>query len=379
MDARRLALDALMEVERGAQADSYLRRAGRQLDARDAALATELTYGVLRRRRQLDWLIEKAASRPLASIQPPIVLQILRLGVYQMRFLNRIPAHAAVNESVELVKRVKRHGAAGFVNAVLRRIPGLPHPWPSAALEYSLPDWLAAKWAARFGPESFAKLGSVTLKEPRVWVRVPPGQAAPEDFIPGELPGAFRSPSGETLGFRRMDVGAQSLVPLLGLRPGMRFLDVCAAPGNKTAQALESGAVAVACDASAKRLKDFLAPGCPRVQADAAMPLPFGPVFDRILVDAPCSGTGTLARNPEIRWRIQPEDLSQYAERQRAILRNALACLKPGGRLVYATCSLEEEENEQVVRAVAGDRLRESSLRVPGIAPGDGFFAAVVE
>jgi 16S rRNA (cytosine967-C5)-methyltransferase len=111
---------------------------------------------------------------------------------------------------------------------------------------------------------------------------------------------------------------------------------------------------------------------------DATRELPFGPVFDRILVDAPCSGTGTLGRNPEIRWRIQPEELLQYAERQRAILRNALACLKPGGLLVYATCSLEQEENEEVVQAVAPERVCETSLRIPGVVPGDGFFAALL-
>jgi 16S rRNA (cytosine967-C5)-methyltransferase len=379
MDPRRLALDALMEVDRGAQADAILRRAGRQLDARDAALATELTYGVLRRRNQVDWLIEKAATRPLDAIQPPIVLQVLRLGVYQMRFLTRIPMHAAVNETVELVKRVKRHGAAGFVNAVMRRIPQRPKPWASPALEYSLPLWLAERWMARFGAETMEKLGPATLREPWVWVRVPPGSEVPANWKPSGVAGAYVARDGETHGFRRMDIGAQSLLPLLDLQPGQRFLDVCAAPGNKTAQALESGVVAVACDSSGRRLREFLLPDCPRVQADAAQPLPFGPVFDRILVDAPCSGTGTLGRNPEIRWRIQPEELALHADRQRAILRNALACLKPGGQLVYATCSLEPEENEEVVQAVAADRVRQTALRIPGVDPGDGFFAALLQ
>ncbi len=284
-----------------------------------------------------------------------------------------------MHETVELTKRMKRHGAAGFVNAVMRRIPQRPKPWPDASLEFSLPGWLAERWVARFDAATLEKIGEATLREPRVWLRVPPGAPVPESFRPGDVPGAYYTKDGETHGFRRMDAGAQSLIPLLELQPGQRFLDVCAAPGNKTAQALESGVWAVACDASGKRLRELLVEGCPRVHLDAAQPLPFGPVFDRILVDAPCSGTGTLGRNPEIRWRIQPEDLAAYAERQRAILRNALACLKPGGRLVYATCSLEPEENEQVVEAVAAGRIRQSSYRLPGVDPGDGFFAAALE
>jgi 16S rRNA (cytosine967-C5)-methyltransferase len=372
-------LEALLEVDRGAQADAVLRRAGRTLDARDTALATELTFGVLRRRRQLDWLIERAATRPLSAIQPVMVLQILRLGVYQMRFLTRIPAHAAVHETVELTKRMKRHGAAGFVNAVMRKIPQRPKPWADASLEFSLPGWLAERWASRFDAATLEKIGEAMLREPRIWLRVPSGAAVPESFRPGDVPGAYYAKDGETHGFRRMDAGAQSLIPLLELQRGHRFLDVCAAPGNKTAQALEAGVLAVACDASGKRLRELLVEECPRVQLDATRPLPFGAVFDRILVDAPCSGTGTLGRNPEIRWRIQPEDLPAYAERQRAILRNALACLKPGGRLVYATCSLEPEENERVVEAVAAERVRQTSYRLPGVDPGDGFFAAVLE
>ncbi|MGC4054675.1 MAG: hypothetical protein QM757_37980 [Paludibaculum sp.] len=134
---------------------------------------------------------------------------------------------------------------------------------------------------------------------------------------------------------------------------------------------------AVACDASATRLRTFLAP-CPRVQLDAGKALPFGRVFDRILVDAPCSGTGTLARNPEIRWRLTPEEIGGQADRQIRILRKALACLRPGGRLVYSTCSLEPEENKEVVNRVAASRVQRVVQRLPGRDPGDGFFAAVL-
>jgi 16S rRNA (cytosine967-C5)-methyltransferase len=180
-------------------------------------------------------------------------------------------------------------------------------------------------------------------------------------------------------GARRQDIGAQTVVPLLELQSGQRFLDLCAAPGNKTAQALETpGLTVVACDSSQARLAAFHATGADLVRLDASHALPFGPVFDRILVDAPCSGTGTLGRNPEIRWRLVEGDIRKHAERQRRILRNALHCLKPGGRLVYSTCSLEREENEEVVRAVAPDRIRAERLRVPGRHAGDGFYAAVL-
>jgi 16S rRNA (cytosine967-C5)-methyltransferase len=162
----------------------------------------------------------------------------------------------------------------------------------------------------------------------------------------------------------------------------MTVLDVCAAPGNKTAQALAAGGRVVACDRYEKRLAEvpaaagpFWRAGAARVAADAAVPLPFSRGFDRVLVDAPCSGTGTLGRNPEIKWRLAEGDLAAFQERQRAILANAMACVAPGGRLVYATCSLEPEENENVVE---GWRVQETMLRLPGRDAGDGFFAAVI-
>ena len=165
-------------------------------------------------------------------------------------------------------------------------------------------------------------------------------------------------------------------MPLLDLEAGQTFLDLCAAPGNKTAQALECGVRAVACDLHLRRLARMKELGCDFVVLDGTRPLPFAARFDRILVDAPCSGTGTLARNPEIKWRLRPADVADLHASQTALLRNALKLLAPGGRLVYSTCSLEREENEEVVEAVApGARLWR---RLPGVHPGDGFFAAVL-
>jgi 16S rRNA (cytosine967-C5)-methyltransferase len=166
-------------------------------------------------------------------------------------------------------------------------------------------------------------------------------------------------------------------VPLLKLEAGETFLDVCASPGNKTAQALETDVRAVACDLHLSRARLVREQGIPVVALDARKPLPFNRRFRKILVDAPCSGTGTLARNPEIKWKLEQEDFADLQERQIAILRNALEHLEPGGLLVYSTCSLEREENEDVV-AASGARIMETMQRIPGRDPGDGFFAAVL-
>jgi 16S rRNA (cytosine967-C5)-methyltransferase len=183
-------------------------------------------------------------------------------------------------------------------------------------------------------------------------------------------------------GVRLQDISSQAIVPLLDLSPGQKYLDLCSAPGNKTLQALETPlGLAVACDISEKRIRE-VPPVCPRVVLDATEPLPFGIRFDRIFIDAPCSGTGTLARNPEIKWRLQPEELIRFRDKQTAILRQALQLLALGGKLVYATCSLEREENEDVVQNLLREdrRLvcRQELWRLPGREEGDGFYAAVL-
>jgi 16S rRNA (cytosine967-C5)-methyltransferase len=191
-----------------------------------------------------------------------------------------------------------------------------------------------------------------------------------------EVAGAY---VGNTDGGQQVqDISAQAIVPLLELQPGQTYLDLCSAPGNKTAQALETAVRAVACDVSAERLQLVRKVGIPLVALDATRPLPFAGRFDRILVDAPCSGTGTLRRNPEIKWKLQPDDIEDLQGRQVAILRNALAVLAPGGRLVYSTCSVEPEENEAVPAFAGLGRVRHTLQRIPGRDRGDGFFAAVI-
>jgi 16S rRNA (cytosine967-C5)-methyltransferase len=342
--ARTAAFDVLRKVETGGYASDLLRAV--PLDTREAGLASEIVFGVLRYRAQLDYLIEYFSGR-WQKLDPEVRIA-LRMGIYQLRYLERIPAHAAVGESVALVKRAKKTSAAGFVNAVLRKVSRDPMEWPSREVELSCPEWLLARWTQHYGAELAAGIARAALQEPEKYTR----------------------------GGRVQDIGAQSIVPLLRLEPGQSFLDLCAAPGNKTAQALECNVCAFATDVYFHRLVQMKDVTPNLIVLDGEQPLPFRRKFDRILVDAPCSGTGTLARNPEIKWRLQPADLQDLQRRQEALLSNARAALAPGGLLVYSTCSLEPEENEQVV---AGVPVVETMQRIPGRDPGDGFFAAVIK
>ncbi len=376
--ARIAAFDVLLRVERGAHADDLLREHTRGLTSRDAALAYEIALGVLRRQAQLDFLLRHFSGRDPARLDPQVRIA-LRMGLYQLRFLDRVPAHAAVGESVDLVKRARKASAAALVNAVLRKASGEMPPWPDRATELSLPTWLLERWDRFYGPDVAEKMAKAALEPPETWVRFC-GDHPPEGVVlePTDVAGAWRLIAGDPAGLRIQDISSQSVVPLLELQPGLSFLDLCAAPGNKTAQALEYGVRAIACDISPLRLAPLQSLGCPRVVLDASRPLPFRRRFDRILLDVPCSGTGTLARNPEIKWRLRPEDLPNFHERQVRMLRSALEALAPGGLLVYSTCSLEPEENELVLEEVLG-RLPERILRrLPGLVPGDGFFAAVI-
>jgi len=381
--ARKTAFRILKLAAKGAHSTDLLHQLTPSLDPRDAALATELVLGCLRRQGQLDWLIGQHIAKPQLDLEVRIALQ---LGVYQLRHLSRIPAHAAVNESVQLVRWAQKSSAAGLVNAILRKAGRGPIAWPTAALHCSMPEWLFAKWVRDFGPARAESIALAGLIPPETYVRVPVSrwpEAERLQLEPTSLPGCYRALGSGTGGFRIQDIGSQSIVPLLELEPRLRFLDLCAAPGGKTAQALESGVYATACDLYLSRLRSLDGFKCDRVVLDAARPLPLRGTFDRILVDAPCSGTGTLRRNPEIRWRVEQKDLAVQSERQALILNHALPLLSRGGRLVYSTCSLEREENEDVVERVlakAGPRFQlvRTLRRTPGEEPGDGFYAAVI-
>ncbi len=353
------------------------------MEGRDAGLASQLVFGCLRFQAQLDYLISRYSGRQLSQIEPQIVIA-LRMALFQLRYLDRIPPHAAVNETVELVKR-HRQSAGGFVNAVLRKVSRKPVRWPDLATELSCPEWVLNRWSQHFGPEEANAIARAALEEPQRFIRVPPRSAPPEglELECTAVEGCFSLLSPSLPGTRLQDIGSQSIIPLLELQPGHRYLDVCAAPGNKTLQALEVPlALAIACDISETRARQIPAV-CPRIVVDATRPLPFRGKFDRIFVDAPCSGTGTLARNPEIKWRVRESDFMRFQEKQVGIVSAALLHLAPGGRLVYATCSLEPEENEAVLGRVLRDnsslRLAGELRRLPGRDVGDGFYAVALE
>jgi len=376
--ARQTAFQVLLLVEQGGYASDLLLSRTRGLDSRDAGLASEIVYGCLRFQGQLDFLIEQLSGRPPQRLDPEVRVA-LRMGVFQRRWLDRVPAHAAVSESVDLVKRAGKRSSAGLVNAVLRKVRKGPVRWPDRATELSLPSWLLERWSAQYGAQTAEKIAAAFLEPPATYVRIPSG-IVPEGLKaePTEIAGCFRVIEGARGDLRVQDISSQAIVPLLELRPGLSFLDVCAAPGNKTAQALESGVRAVACDLHLSRLEGLKGLACDLVVLDGTVPLPFRRRFDRILLDAPCSGTGTLGRNPEIKWRLKPGDLAGHHARQVKLLANALEVLAPGGRLVYSTCSLEREENQAVLETVLGGVPQRGVTRVPGVDAGDGFFAAVI-
>ena len=346
--ARAISFRILVKVHAGGYASDLLRQETAALDSRDAALAETLVFGCLRYQSQLDFLIAHFSGRP----QPKLDIEVrvaLRMGIFQLRYLDRIPAHAAVAESVELVKNAHKRSAAPFVNAVLRKVNRAPVHWPDRATGLSIPAWMLERWERHFGRDLATGIAQTALAEPEAFINPVTG--------------------------RQQDVGAQSIVPLLEIEPGMTVLDLCAAPGNKTAQVIAAGGRVIAGDRYLRRLAEVPEQAA-RVVLDATEPLPFSGLFDRVLIDAPCSGTGTLARNPEIKWRLEPSDLPVFQARQRKMIERALPHLLPGGRLVYATCALEQEENEGVVK---GFPVVETHSRIPGRDPGDGFFAAVIK
>ncbi len=390
--------------------------AGR-LDQRDHALATEISLGCLRRQGEVDALLEEASGRSIVKFDPE-VRAALRIGCYQLCYLDRIPPRAAVSESVELVKMARKTSAAGLVNAVLRRVPAMSPQTDEGGrsgdttLALNYPAWMVKRWQENFGAETTFGIMRAGIDAAPTYLRLNPA------FDPSETQGLLSSEGVETKAMpeplallvvsgkvhqsrclaegrcRIQDVSSQRVVPLLELEPRHTFLDLCAAPGGKTFQAIDvrgGSRGVVAADRHLHRLRtlhqlaavptaaSLTVRGIDSVVLDARQPLPFRRTFDRILVDAPCSGTGTLARNPEIKWRLRPDDISELAAKQGAILCHALDFLAPGGILVYSTCSLEPEENQQVIDTVRKEKTSFEPgayfQRVPGREPGDGFFA----
>lgn len=417
--ARTIAFDTLLRVETEAAyaSDVLHARLNAKVSARDRALATEIVMGTLRWQRWLDFLIEHYTAKKLAALDVE-VLVALRIGIYQLRQLARIPANAAVDESVELVKRARKQSAASLVNAVLRRGAGersksaeafLSHELASAdalGLRHSHPTWLVERWLERFGRERTVALLKANNKAPRRTCAVLNHENREEllrslaakgvEFEPGRLAhDAITIRSGDVArtkafenGWIRFQDEASQLIPLLlQVKTGQSVLDVCAPPGGKTiglAQKAGPTALVVAADLRENRLRAMRerltrtdVSNVKMVALDGTAPLPFSGKFDRILVDAPCSGTGTFSRNPEIRWKLKQSDLAELRARQVALLSSALEFVAPEGRLVYSTCSLEPEENEDVVSAVSERHPEFRAIRaeIPSGALAEGVHA----
>ena len=415
--ARRAAFEILREVEAGAFSSILLAAYEPQLKPADRALCHELVLGVLRWQLWLDKLSEHYAKRTVESLDLPVRLA-LRIGLYQLRFLTRVPASAAVNESVNLVRSARVSSAAAFVNAVLRRAireaeydpsTTLADPLEILAVQTSHPLWLIERWASQFGFEETEAFARANNRVPPVAFRL-----VDADFTDFEnqliaaggtverskvVENAWRI-EGATPLLRELaeqgriyiqDEASQLVAQTVNVQPGERVLDLCAAPGSKATLMGERSApsgLIVAADRSAKRLETVVRTSAlhkltliKSVVLDAAQPLPFvNRTFDRILLDAPCSGTGTLRRNPEIRYRISEHDIHTLAAQQKLFLANATAVLKPGGQLVYSTCSVERNENENVIDAFLATNLNfqlTNPIRTwPQHEGTDGFFIA---
>jgi 16S rRNA (cytosine967-C5)-methyltransferase len=384
--ARLAAYHNLKRVEEESAYASVLLASETRLSERDRALTYELTMGVLRNQLLLDRLIAHYANRDPERLDPEVI-RILRLSLYQLRFLTRIPASAAVNEAVKLVRFVRIRSADKFVNAVLRRAVREPdHDVLSVidgaverlAVETSHPQWLLERWIASFGFEHASAFARANNETPFVSFRL---TGAPEDdketlqrlkaagaLVPSSVArNAWRTDGGVNV-VRQLaregriyiqDEASQLVSQILTPKPGEFVLDLCAAPGSKTthlASLAADRATVVAGDMHEHRIR-VVKEAAQRQKLSSVQcvildgqKLPFAyESFHSVLVDAPCSGTGTLRRNPEIRWRISPTDIEDLSDLQKRLLHNAATAVKPGGRLVYSTCSVESEENEAVV------------------------------
>jgi len=401
--ARRAAFEILRRVEQeAAYASALLGALDQHLRADDRALCHELVLGVSRHRLWLDRVLEHFANRSVEEFDLPVKVA-LRIGLYQLRFLTRVPPSAGVNESVNLVRAARLKSAAALVNAVLRRATREPDYDPTTnvedpaerlSIETSHPQWLIERWINSFGFDETAGLARANNQAAPVAFRLTVKAckrkessrrileelelSAGRTLPSGIAPGAWRlnenstDPIGESVDARGLlhklsregliyfqDEASQLVAQLLATEPHDRVLDVCAAPGSKTTlvAALAPEATIIAGDLHEHRIRTLreLAKiqainGIRTIVHDATRALPFAEgSFDRVLVDAPCSGTGTLRRNPELRWRLTPRDITELQSKQKQILGNAAMMVRPGGLILYSTCAIETDENESVI------------------------------
>jgi 16S rRNA (cytosine967-C5)-methyltransferase len=354
MTARQVAYEVVRRVfEEDAYADRVFRAAAVGLDERDRAFAMQLAYGTVQHVRTLDHAIETLGKRPVRKLDPA-VRAALRLGAYQLAVMDSVPVHAAVNESVELVRRAELERAVPFTNAVMRRLSeglgglldGLGEATPEeAALRHSYPDWVAETWWREWGPEDAVGLMRAQNEPQETAVRTRDGTRVVDRIPEDWLETGYAWPQSR---------GSQLAGSAVGAAPRDRVLDLCAAPGGKTAQLAEVAGEVVAIEKHRGRAHE-LAQNVERlgarnvrvVHADALdLPDDLG-AFDRVLVDAPCSGLGVLASRPDLRWRAKP-----LPELQLELLRAAVPLVRPGGTLTYSVCTIHERENEAIVNAL---------------------------
>ncbi len=398
-----------------------------RLDARDRNLTTEIVYGTLRWQAPLDHVLAASGSRPWDRVDAG-VKTLLRMSLYQLWRMDRVPAYAVVHDAVELAKRRLRRGAEGYVNGVLRAL-ARTRPWEEAAflgtaplhVRASLPRWLWERWRARYGEEAAMEYALSLTAPPRAAFRfaaptgagnAPPVPASPSGLVPGaflrDAPAGSPEAEGSSDARIQYQDEASQLIPHL-LRPleGMRVWDACAAPGGKTGILARlcgpSGSV-TAGDSRQERvsrlvrsLRDAGWANVRVVVADARAAPPFREAFDAVLADVPCSGLGTLRKNPEIKWQFDAGRFEALGETQRRILDRVSCAVRRGGRLLYSTCSTEPEENERIVEDFLSGhpdfRIErpehppgidtwigaDSMVRTfPGRRPWDGFFAALL-
>jgi len=419
--ARGLAVKTLTRVEQsGAYLDKLLNYelSGSGLGDLDRRLLTELTTGVLRWQARLDWVLTGFYHGEFSKCIP-VVKNALRVALYQILFLDRIPHSAAVNESVEIVKRLKGLRSASVVNGVLRsvirKLDAITYPEPDGdparylSIMFSHPLWMVRRWVARYGAEQTERLLAANNARPGVALRVNPLRGSVDDVMRhlaerGLHP--VRSANIETMVhveglagigadplFREgrytiQDEGAALASMLAEVRPGMRVVDLCAAPGGKStamAERMQGLGEIVAVDKYDSKLKliDTAArrlgfEDVIRTAAGDARKIALEPA-DVVLVDAPCSGLGVLAKKPDIKWKREPDDIDAMTKLQREILENAARMVKPGGHLVYSTCTIEPAENEDVVRAFLASHpefelVPASEVLPASVVDDDGFL-----
>ncbi len=394
--ARRAAYEVLLRVfEQDAYADRAFRTAAEGLDERERAFAQRLAYGAVQRVRTLDYAIEQLGRRPVRKLDPP-VRAALRLGAYQLGYTDTAP-HAAANESVELVRRARLERAVPFANAIMRRlaegIVPLLESLPAGPLRESYPDWIPETFVRALGPEEAIALERAMNEPLETVVRLVRGEP-PAGAEPTDVPGAYRVERVDERLVAEGRIwpqsrGSQLAGLVVGAREGERVLDLCAAPGGKTAQ-LRGDVTAVEVDPGrARELRENLATlgraDVAVVEADGTQLPPELDGFDRVLVDAPCSGLGVLAQRPDLRWRAQP-----LPELQLALVGAAAERIRSGGTIVYSVCTPNPDENEAVVDAsglrvlplgeewpqFAHPRRPEFLLTLPHVHRTSGFFVA---